>query len=367
MIDPRLQKLARVLVHYSVKVRPGHLVRLSGPMVAAPLLGALYEEVLRAGGHPLVRVGLEGAEEAFYTLATDEQLTFVSEVERVEVERVDAHIGVWANTNTRALTNVDPRRIARRREALRSVQERFLERAAAQALRWCGTQFPTAADAQEADMSLREWEEFVFGAGMLDREDPVAAWEAMGREQERLIASLERCGTLELHGRHIDLVVGIRGRKWIKAAGEYNFPDGEIFTGPVEDAVDGRVRFSFPAVYQGRVVEGVELVFERGRVVQARADRGQDFLLAMLEVDEGARTLGEFAFGLNERITRFTKHILFDEKIGGTVHMALGSGYPETGSRNRSALHWDLICDLREGSEVRADGQVIYRDGRFLI
>jgi aminopeptidase len=230
-----------------------------------------------------------------------------------------------------------------------------------------GTQYPTHADAQDAEMSLAEYEEFVFGAGLLDHPDPVASWEKVRREQDRIVQFLETKDTLQLSGPHVDLTVRAGGRRWINAAGEHNFPDGEVFTGPVESATSGRVRFSFPAIYGGREVHGISLTFADGRVVEASAEKGEELLIAMLDMDQGARVLGEFAFGLNYGITRFTKNLLFDEKIGGTVHMALGAAYPETGGVNDSGLHWDMICDMREDSEVRADGEVVYRNGKFLI
>jgi len=280
---------------------------------------------------------------------------------------VDATLGIGGHWNTRDLTGVDPHRLASRREALSELQRRFLERAAKEELRWCGTQFPTHAEAQDAEMSLPEYEDFVFTAGRLHEDDPVAAWERVRSEQARIASMLGRCTTMSFTGPHVDLQISVAGRTWINAAGEKNFPDGEVFTGPVEDSASGRVRFSFPAIFQGREVDGVELTFERGKVVQARAAKGEDFLHAMLDTDAGARYLGELAFGLNYNIPKFTRNILFDEKIGGTMHMALGIGYPETGSKNTSGLHWDMICDLRAGSEVRANGEPIYRNGRFLV
>jgi len=216
-------------------------------------------------------------------------------------------------------------------------------------------------------MSLAEYEDFVFTAGLLDRPDPVAAWEQVRKDQDRIATFLGARKTLAVRGPDVDLEISVEGRRWINAAGESNFPDGEVFTGPVEDSANGRVRFSFPAIFDGREVDGVELLFENGKVVQARAAKGEEFLHAMLETDAGARYLGEFAFGTNYNIKRFTRNILFDEKIGGTLHMALGIGYPETGSKNTSGLHWDMICDLRNGAEVVADGAVIYRDGQFMI
>lgn len=366
-MDPRIDKLAKVLVHYSLRIKSDDLFRITGPALATPLIAAVYKEGLAAGAHPFVRVQLEGLEELYLKGASDGQLRFVSEIQRLETERVTASLGIWGEWNTREMTGVDPRRIALRREATRELQRRFLERAAAEELRWCGTQYPTNAEAQDAEMSLAEYEDFVYGAGLLDRDDPVAAWEQVRKEQDRIATFLGARKKLAVRGPDIDLELSVEGRKWINAAGESNFPDGEVFTGPVEDSANGRARFSYPAIYDGREVDGVELLFENGKVVQARATKGEDFLQAMLETDAGARYLGEFAFGTNYNIKRFTRNILFDEKIGGTLHMALGIGYPETGSKNTSGLHWDMICDLRNGAEVVADGAVIYRDGQFLI
>ena len=367
MADPRVEKLAKVLVHYSLRIRPGDLFRISGAALAAPLIRAVYREALAAGAHPFVRVTVDGLEEIYLKTASDEQLRFVSDLQRAETEQITASLGIRGGWNTRELTQVDPKRVALRREATREMGRRFLERAGKEELRWCGTQYPTQAEAQDAEMSLSEYEDFVFGAGMLDRDDPVAAWEEVGRDQDRITTFLDTCKTLAVRGPDIDLELSVTGRKWINAAGDKNFPDGEVFTGPVEDSANGRVRFSFPAIYNGREVLDIELLFEQGKVAHARAAKGEEFLHAMLETDAGARYVGEFAFGTNYNITRFTRNILFDEKIGGTLHMALGIGYPETGSKNTSGLHWDLICDLRNGAEVVADGQVIYRDGRFLI
>lgn len=367
MTDPRIEKLAKVLVQYSLKIRPDDLFRITGPALAAPLIAAVYREGVAAGAHPFTRVGLEGLDEIYFKGASDAQLRFISDIQTLEVERLTASLGIWGKWNTRELTGVEPKRMALRREATRDLSRRFLERAAAGELRWCGTQYPTQADAQEAEMSLAEYEDFVFTAGLLDRDDPVAAWQQVKREQDRIVEFLGRRRHLAVRGPDIDLELSVEGRRWINAAGEENFPDGEVFTGPVEDSANGRVRFSFPAIYDGREVQDVELLFEAGKVVHARAAKGEAFLHAMLDTDAGARYLGEFAFGTNYNIQRFTRNILFDEKIGGTLHMALGIGYPETGSKNTSGLHWDMICDLRNGAEVIADGEVIYRDGRFLV
>jgi len=364
--DPRIEKLARVLTHYSLRLKKGQLVRIRGSSLAAAHIAAAYKEALAAGAFPAVRVDPEGLEEIYYRTATDEQLRFISDLDRLEVEKVEADLRFLGSFNTRALTRVPPGRMALRREAMRDLSRRFMERAGQGQLNWCLTQVPTQADAQEAEMSLAEYEEFVYTAGHLDRDDPVAAWEAVARAQAGIASLLESIKTLRIVGPDTDLTVSVPGRHWISAAGERNFPDGEVFTGPVEDATRGTVRFSFPAIYGGREVTDVRLVFEGGRVTEATAAKGQDFLRAMLDLDAGARTLGEFAFGLNYDIQQFTRNILFDEKIGGTLHMALGAAYPETGGRNVSGLHWDMILELRNGAEVFGDGEVIYRNGRFL-
>ena len=367
MTDPRIEKLARVLVHYSLGVKKGQLARIAGPAIAAPHIVAAYRETLLAGAHPEVRISVDGLEETFFKHASDEQIRFVSDLDRMAFEKFDIDLRFLGSTNTRALTHVSPDRMAKRREATRELTRRYMERAASGALQWCVTQAPTHADAQEAEMSLSEYEDFVYTAGHLDRDDPVAAWEQVAKDQAEVVSRLQPIKTLRVVGADTDLTVSVAGRTWISAAGERNFPDGEVFTGPVEDATQGIVRFSFPAIYGGREVTDVRLTFEGGRVTEASAAKGQEFLQAMLDLDGGARVLGEFAFGLNYDIQQWTRNILFDEKIGGTLHMALGAAYPDTGGRNVSGLHWDMILELRNGAEVYGDGEVLYRSGRFLL
>ncbi len=366
-MDSRIEKLARVLIHYSLELRPGQLVRIGGTALAAPHIAAAYREALAAGAHPAVRVSVDGLEDTYYKMATDEQLRYVSELDRHELDTVDAELRFLGAYNTRALTRIDPGRLRVRREATRDLTARFMERSASGELRWCLTQAPTHADAQEAEMSLAEYEDFVYTAGHVDEDDPVAVWEGVARKQAAIASRLEKVRTLRITAPDTDLTVSVAGRKWISASGKHNFPDGEVFTGPVEDATRGTVRFTFPAIYGGREVTDVRLTYRDGRVTEASAGKGGEFLTQMLDIDEGARRLGEFAFGLNYNIQQWTRNILFDEKIGGTLHMALGAAYPETGGKNASGLHWDMILDLREnGAEVYGDGELIYRDGRFL-
>jgi aminopeptidase len=366
MADPRIRRLAEVLCSYSVGVKEGELIVIEGASVAAPLVRELYAAVVRAGGHPQVRVALDGVAEARYGLSSDDQLDWVNPVRVEEVERADGRIAILASTNTRALSGADPARQARVSRAYSELQSRILERSAAGEYRWVVSAFPTQAAAQEARMSLEDYTDFLFASGFLDREDPVAAWQELGDRLRRLAEWLGRKRELRIVGDGTDLTLSVEGRTWIPCDGLQNFPDGELFTAPVESSVDGEIRFTFPAVFHHRAVEDVRLRFRGGEVVEASAGKGQSFLEEMVAMDEGARRVGEFSFGLNDAVQTFTGEALFDEKIGGTVHLALGEAYPESGGVNASALHWDMVCDLRRGGEVYADGELVYRDGRFL-
>ena len=366
MRDPRLEKLADVLVNYSVGVKKGQSVRISGAPVAQPLIVELYRHVLLAGGHPLVRMSPDELSEVFYKTATHEQLCYFSPISLYEIEHVDCTIGVWADENTKALTGCDAKKIGVSQAARKPYMDIFLKRAAEGVLHWTGTQFPTQASAQDAEMSLAEYEDFVFRAGLLDRPDPVAAWRQLSERQQRLADLLN--GKNDYHvvaSNGTDVRMSVAGRRWINCDGHENFPDGEVFTGPVLDSVNGTIRFSFPAVHHGREVQDVRLVFKDGRVVEASAAKGEDFLISMLDTDAGSRFLGECAIGTNYQIGQYTRNTLFDEKIGGTVHFAVGAGYPETGNTNQSGLHWDMVVDLRTGGSVEIDGVKINVDGKF--
>jgi aminopeptidase len=362
----RLERLADVLVGYSTQVREGDLVCLDTGPAAAPLVRMVWERVLAAGAHPHLRLDVEGAPELLLREGTDAQLGWISPLRQAEVERADVRIAIEADQNTRANTGIDPERQARAERAREPLRRLHFARARAGELRAVVTLFPTEAAAQDADMSLGEYEDFVFRAGLLDRDDPVAEWNARGRRYEELAARLGERQTIRVIGEGTDLTLGVGGRTWIPCDGRENFPDGEVFTGPVETEVDGVVRFTYPSSYAGRRVGGVELEFREGEVVRASAVQGETFLREMLALDEGARRAGEFSFGLNDAVTEFTGHTLFDEKIGGTMHLALGASYPESGGKVESALHWDLVCDLRNRSEVYADGELVYRDGAFV-
>ena len=355
-----------MLVGFCARVREGDLVTLESTPLAAPILRELYRKVLEAGGQPLPRVSLEGLSENLLKHGNDEQLAWVNPARSDDIETVDVRIALEAPGNTRRLSNVDPARHARHERSSEELRNRYLERAAAGELRWVLSAYPTEAAAQDASMSLVEYEDFVYGAGFLDDPDPVARWQQFGERVDRLAAFLSTKRELRVVAEGTDLRFVTEGRTWIPSKGQENFPDGEVFTGPVETSVEGEIRFTYPGVFHAREVDDVRLRFEAGEVVEATASRGEEFLREMIAMDEGARRVGEFAFGLNEGVAIFTRNTLFDEKIGGTMHLALGTAYPETGGLNRSALHWDLICDLRSGSEVFADGELVYRDGQFL-
>jgi aminopeptidase len=375
MADSRILKLAQVITEYSTGIRPGDRVYLTASPVAQPLTLAVIEQIIRRGGLPHLAAGsgyhhldlVPGALELMLKYGTEEQIQYVNPFVHMAVNEFDVRIAIKADVNTKALSNADPKRVALMTTAHRALTETLMRRSAEGSLRWVVTLFPTEALAQDAEMSLREYEDFVYAAGMLDEADPVARWQDFKVRQDKYIAWLKGKKRIQVKGPNCDLVVGITDRTFNNSCGLHNFPDGEIYTGPEETVTEGWVKFTYPAVYQQREVLEVQLEFKQGRVVKATAERGEDFLLSVLDTDAGSRTLGEFAIGTNNYIQKFTRNILFDEKIGGTIHMALGAAYPETGGLNRSAVHWDLICDTRDGTEMTADGVPFYRNGEFLI
>jgi aminopeptidase len=367
-MNPRIDKLAELLVNYCVTVQPGHKVAIQGETSAEPLIMATYAQVLKAGGFPHLLLRGEGQDRLFFEHAHDAHLDYVSPFSRLVVETFDAMISISGARNTRELSNVDPARQQRLARASSEVRETLMARTARGEMNWTIARYPTNAHAMDADMSLREYEDFVYSACHVTAgQDPVAHWRGVHAEHERLIAWLKGRKQVEVRSPDIDLKLSIADRVVLNADGRRNMPDGEIFTAPVEDTVEGWVRFTYPAIFSGREVTGVEVKFEQGKVVSARAKKGEDFLLQVLDTDAGARYLGEFAIGTNYGVTRFSKDILFDEKIGGTVHMAFGRAYPESGGVNQSAVHWDMICDMRTDSEIVVDGEVFYRNGQFVV
>jgi aminopeptidase len=367
MADPRISKLADVLVHYSIPVRKGDWFIISSTELAAPLIREVYRAAIEVGAFVELRIAVDGLQPIFYKHANEAQLTHVSEADKLIYDKVNSTLTINAPYNLKELTGVDPKKQAMYSKARAELSKKRMERAASGDLRWCLTLYPTHASAQEAGMSLGDYTNFVYGAMLLNHDDPVAAWKAQGRKQQKIADLLTETRELRIVGPGTDVTMSIAGRKWENADGTRNFPDGEVYSAPIEDSVNGVVTYSYPAIHGGHEVEDVRLVFEKGRVIQASARKGQAFLTEMLDMDAGSRTLGEIGVGTNYGIQHFTKNMLFDEKMGGTIHLALGMAYPETGGKNVSGLHWDMLIELRQGGEVFADGRLVMKDGKWLI
>jgi aminopeptidase len=373
MTDPRISNLARILVNYSTKVQPDQQVAIISQPIAEPLIREVYREVIRVGGYPYVLPnttptfvpGTPGVAEILFTEGNENQLKHIDPFIKMVNEEFDVRIIILSRINTKGWSQIDPQNLGIRSKAHTPVIDIYRKRSAAGEMDWVVVLFPTHAYAQDAEMSLQEFEDYVFSTTYADTEDPVAEWQQFHDFQQGLIERLSGSKELQVKGPNIDLTLSIEGRPFINADGTKNMPSGEIYTSPVEDSANGWVRFTYPAVYRGREVSGVELRFEGGRAVKATAEKNEDFLLGMLDMDEGSRYVGEFAIGTNKKINRFIKNILFDEKIGGTIHMAMGFGFLEAGSKNKSALHWDMICDMRDGGQIFVDGDLFYESGEF--
>ncbi len=372
MADIRVSNYAKILVDHSVRLKPGDRILLEGTTAAEPLLRELYIQILEKGGHPHLMMALPGTmpfsqDEMYLTYANESQLDFVPTFYKLAYDQFEGRIRVHSATNTKGTSNIDPEKIARRSKATSVITEAQFRRGADDSFKWCTTLFPTEAYAQDANMSLKEYEDFVFGAVHANEDDPIAFWNGVKEKQQAAVDFMKNKNQVVLRGPNVDLTLSVKGRTFMNSYGTHNMPDGEIYTGPVEESVNGWVKFTYPANYQGTSVEGAELTFSNGRVASANAEKNLDFLLKTLDSDDRSRYLGEFAIGTNFDIQRFTGNILFDEKIGGSFHMALGAGYPETGSKNKSAIHWDMICDMRTDSEILVDGELFYKDGQFVF
>lgn len=365
-MDPRIEKLADVMVNYSIRVKKGDLFKIEVPYQALDLAKAVYKKALENGAYPFVQFYDEDFQELYFKHASDDQLKFVSPLQKFEIETIDARFYVWGAKNTKFLTNTDPKRQAMAQAARKDISEIYFRRTASGEMRWCGTLFPNNAMAQDANKSLTEFEDFVYAAGYCDTDDPISKWKQISAEQEKIAQSLNRLSTIRVKSSDTDIHLNVAGRKWINCDGTENFPDGEIFTSPIENSANGVITYTYPCCYAGREVEKVQLTFKDGVISDFSAGKNIDFLREMLNVDEGARRIGEFAIGTNYNIKTFSKNTLFDEKIGGTCHMAVGNSLYEAGGVNKSAIHWDMVCELRNGGEIYGDDELIYKDGKFV-
>jgi aminopeptidase len=354
-------RFAELLCGYCLAVQPEQYVLVRSSVAAGELLLELQREILERGAWPMLRVELPGQNAAFYAHAGEHHLDTAPKDALDEVKRMDATVSIQAPTEAFELEGVDPALIARTMRARKGIRERTMDK------RWCTTLWPTEAAAQRAEMPLEQFTAFVERALFLDQPDPVASWRGLSAFQAGLIERIGGASELRIEAEGTDLVLSVKNRRWVNSDGRRNMPSGEVFTGPVETSAEGRIRFDIPSGPPGRAVRGVELELRGGEVVSARADEGDEHLQAALATDDGARRLGELGIGTNFGIDRPVGAILFDEKIGGTVHLAIGRSYPETGGKNASAVHWDLICDLRRGGRVTVDGEVVQQDGKFVL
>lgn len=366
-MDIRVRKHAELMLKYSLDLKKGERLLIMGTEAAIEFMKEAYKIAIDMGAKPYIRVEFEDLMEYKMKHGNDEQIEYIPEPDMEAFKTVDAALYLWGETNTRMFNNIDPAVMKKRSISRKKWFDIFYGRVDKGELRWAGTLSPTNANAQEAGMSLSEYEEFVYDACGINDDDPVKKWMEFKEEQDRICSILDTKKTLRIVSKDTDISMSVEGRKWVNCCGHVNMPDGEVFTSPVEDSVNGYIRYSFPGIYLNREVEDITLKFENGKVVEARAAKGEDYLNELLSMDEGARILGEVAVGTNFGIKKFTKNILFDEKLGGTVHLAVGRGFGESGSKNTSGLHWDMICDMKDGGKIYADGELIYENGRFII
>ena len=368
MFDDYNEKLAKVVVNYAVNVQEGNTVVIRLGSDAFDLLREISIEVLKAGGHIVATsVSYPGSAEIFYKYATENQLKYENPFVKDLYSKADKFISIFSASNRKELANIDPKKLMMTQEAGKEISKIFYERSAKGEVDWTLCPFPSVAFAQEANMGTYEYKEFVYKALALDEENPVDFWTNLKEEQDKIIEILNKGKELRIIGEDTDLTLSVEGRSWINASGQKNLPDGEVFTSPVENAVNGTIRFTYPGIYMGKEIENIWLKFKDGKVVDFDAEKGKELLKQVLEI-ENADVLGEVAVGTNYGITKFTKNMLFDEKMGGTIHLALGFGFPEIGSKNVSSIHWDILKDMKkEGSSILLDGTEIYKEGKWLI
>jgi len=369
MINPFFEKFAKLVVNYSLNIKKGERVYIEGPILAEELFRSLYLEVLKVGAHAFLHPEIEGFDELFFKYASEEQFLYLDNVVKLIYKEFDCFIPIFADYNPKKLSMIDPKLLTKRQKSkeIQAIMKIFDEREAKGELRWVGVPFPCQSLAQEANMDLFSYTEFVEKALFLDKEDPAKEWLKIEKKQDKLVEYLNNIDNIQVLGEDTNLKLSVKGRKWINNCGHDNLPDGEVWTGPIEDSVNGNIRFTYPGIYLGKEIENIYLEFKNGKVIKAIADKGQDLLNEILKI-ENADVIGEFAIGTNYGITKFTKNMLFDEKMGGTLHCALGLGFEISGSKNWSAIHWDILKDMKTpGSKIIADGKVIYEEGNWKI
>ena len=361
-----LIKYAKLLVNYCLEIKAGERLFISSTTLAEPLVREVYREALSKGSHVEIDLAFRGMNRIFYENAQDDQLHYIPTLKSEAMNHFDAYLAIRAPFNLKEDQSVDPQKRSKRSKALSSLSEAYFERTASKALKRSLCQYPTQASAQEADMSLEEYQKFVFNACNLYDDDPQQAWLERRASQQKIVDFLNKKDQIRYVGEGTDISFSVKDRIWINSDGQTNMPSGEVFTGPIEDSVNGKVHFSYPAIFMGKEVQGITLHVKDGMVEDWSANRGKDILDEVFKID-GARYFGEVAIGTNYNIQQATKNILFDEKIGGTIHMAVGQSYKQTGAKNTSSIHWDMIADMKQGGQIYADNEKIYENGSFLI
>lgn len=367
MADIRVERLADLSVNYSIQVKKNQEIYIAGPPMAFPLIEQLYKYTLLAGAYPSVIIRDQRFDDMQFRYGKDYQLEHVPPISKHAIQTADALVRIKAERNPKHLANIPPEKITKFTSAQRELTDIMADRIKKGELSWTLLPFPTDAMAQEASMSLLEYQDFVYKACYAHTEDPKAEWKRISVVQQKIVDYLTKRAEIQFVGEDTDISFNTKGRKWLNADGRKNMPDGEVFTGPREDSAEGTIRFTYPAIYSGNEVEDIRLTFKNGKIVEAKAKKGEKLLNKMIQIDDGSDKMGEIAIGTNYEIATFTKDMLFDEKMGGTIHMAVGRGIPETGSNNRSAIHWDMLKDMKNGGKIFADGELFYENGQFLI
>ncbi|MCW8966203.1 MAG: aminopeptidase [Candidatus Pacearchaeota archaeon] len=356
-IDMRTRKLAQQTIKHSVFVKPGEKVVISGGSEAIPFICELYKAVILAKAHPIVRIHLPDISDFFYKHANKEQIErFPKELMEL-AKTADKWIGIQSDTNTKELTNCNSKKITARRKVVHTISEYVCNEK--DKIRRCTIIYPVHALAQDAEMSLNEYENFVYNACLQD-------WKKLEKQMKKILSKFKKNSKVHLIGNGINLKFKVHGEKGVYDNGEENMPGGEIFMAPIRESLNGWIKFDYPAIESGKEVTDILLKFENGKVVESSASKNEDFLKEMLSTDENASYVGEFGIGCNPKITKFTKNLLFDEKIGGTIHLALGAAYKENGGGNDSAIHWDIVKDMKN-AKIVVDGKIIQENGKWKL